>query len=180
MKATGIVRRVDDLGRIVIPKEIRRTLRIREGDPLEIYPEKDGGVLFRKYSPMGDLQDFAASVCESIAANTGCIAAVSDRDSIIALHGAPKRELVDKPNSQELDKLMEQRKNYRYQPGENLIRACESSDKYYLGVAAPILSQGDLMGCVMLLMGENKQPLAESDQKLAQTVAGFLGKQMEN
>ena len=180
MKATGIVRRVDDLGRIVIPKEIRRTLKIREGDPLEIYTEKDGGVIFRKYSPMGDLQEFAAQMCEAIGSTTGCIAAVSDRDSIIALHGAPKRDLVDKPNSQELDKLMEQRTNYRYQPGENLIRASESSDKYHLGVAAPILSQGDLMGCVMLMMGENKQPLAESDQKLAQTVAGFLGKQMEN
>ena len=135
MKATGIVRRVDDLGRIVIPKEIRRTLKIREGDPLEIYTEKDGGVIFRKYSPMGDLQEFASQMCEAIGSNTGCIAAVSDRDSIIALHGAPKRELVDKPNSQELDRLMEQRKNYRYQPGENLIRASESSDKYYLGVS---------------------------------------------
>ena len=102
MKATGIVRRVDDLGRIVIPKEIRRTLRIREGDPLEIYTEKDGGVIFRKYSPMGDLQPFAAQICEAIGANTGRIAAVSDRDAIIALSGAPKRELLDKPNSQEL------------------------------------------------------------------------------
>lgn len=89
MKATGIVRRIDDLGRVVIPKEIRRTLRIREGDPLEIYTEKDGGVIFRKYSPMGDLQDFAAQICESIGKNTGRIAAVSDRDSIIALSGAP-------------------------------------------------------------------------------------------
>ena len=180
MKATGIVRRVDDLGRIVIPKEIRRTLRIREGDPLEIYTEKDGGVIFRKYSPMGDLQDFATQICESIGSNTGRIAAVSDRDSIIALAGAPKRELMDKPNSQELDKLMEQRKNYRYVSGENLIKATEGSDKYHLGVAAPILSQGDLMGCVMLLLGEDHTPLQEHDQKLAQTVAGFLGKQMES
>ena len=180
MKATGIVRRVDDLGRIVIPKEIRRTLKIREGDPLEIYTEKDGGVIFRKYSPMGDLQDFAAQICESIGANTGRIAAVSDRDSIIALAGAPKRELVDKPNSQELDRLMEKRKNYRYMPGEALLRATESSDKYHLGVAAPILCQGDLMGCVLLLMGENLEAPDEADQKLAQTVAGFLGKQMES
>ena len=180
MKATGIVRRVDDLGRIVIPKEIRRTLKIREGDPLEIYTEKDGGVIFRKYSPMGDLQEFASQMCEAIGANTGCIAAVADRDSIIALHGAPKRELMDKPNSQELEKLMEQRKNYRFRAGEVPIRASEGSDKYYLGVASPILSQGDLMGCVMLLMGENGQPMQESDQKLAQTVAGFLGKQMES
>ena len=180
MKATGIVRRVDDLGRIVIPKEIRRTLRIREGDPLEIYTEKDGGVIFRKYSPMGDLQDFAAQLCDSIGANTGHVAAVSDRDSIIALSGAPKRELMDKPNSQELDRLMEQRKHYRYVSGDTMLKATEGSDKYFLGVASPILSQGDLMGCVMLLMGENDQPLAEADQKLAQTVAGFLGKQMES
>ena len=180
MKATGIVRRVDDLGRIVIPKEIRRTLKIREGDPLEIYTEKDGGVIFRKYSPMGDLQDFAAQICESIGANTGHVAAVSDRDAIIALAGAPKRELMDKPNSMELERLMEQRKNYRYQSGDALVRATESSDKYHLGVAAPILSQGDLMGCVMLLLGEDGKPLQEADQKLVQTVAGFLGRQMEN
>ena len=153
---------------------------ISDGDPLEIYTEKDGGVIFRKYSPMGDLQEFAASICESIGANTGHIAAVADRDSIIALHGAPKRELMDKPNSQALERLMEQRKNYRYLPGENPIRACETSDKYHLGVAAPILSQGDLMGCVMLLLSEDQKPLAEADQKLAQTVAGFLGKQMES
>ena len=180
MKATGIVRRVDDLGRIVIPKEIRRTLRIREGDPLEIYTEKDGGVIFRKYSPMGDLQDFAAQMCESIGANTGHVAAVADRDTIIALSGAPKRELMDKPNSPELEKLMEQRKNYRYQPGDTPVKAIEGSDKYYLGVVAPILSQGDLMGCVMLLMGQNANPMQEADQRLAQTVAGFLGRQMEN
>ena len=180
MKATGIVRRVDDLGRIVIPKEIRRTLRIREGDPLEIYTEKDGGVIFRKYSPRGDLQDFAAQMCDAIGANTGRIAAVADRESIIALSGAPKRELMDKPNSQALERLMEQRRNYRYTQGENLIKATEESDKYHLAVAAPILSQGDLMGCVMLLLGEDQQPLQEADQRLAQTVAGFLGKQMES
>ena len=170
----------DDLGRIVIPKEIRRTLRIREGDPLEIYTEKDGGVIFRKYSPMGDLQDFAAQLCDSIGANTGHVAAVSDRDSIIALAGAPKRELMDKPNSQELDRLMEQRKHYRYISGDTMLKATEGSDKYFLGVASPILCQGDLMGCVMLLMGENAEPMEESDQRLAQTVAGFLGKQMES
>ena len=153
---------------------------ISDGDPLEIYTEKDGGVIFRKYSPMGDLQDFAAQICDSIGANTGRIAAVSDRDAIIALSGAPKRELVDKPNSHELEKLMEQRKNYRYTPGDTLIRASESSDKYHLGVAAPILCQGDLMGAVLLLLGEDRTPFQESDQKLAQTVAGFLGKQMES
>ena len=180
MKATGIVRRVDDLGRIVIPKEIRRTLRIREGDPLEIYTEKDGGVIFRKYSPMGDLQEFAAQMCESIGAATGHIAAVADRDSIIALHGAPKRELIDKPNSQGLEKLMEQRKNYLFQSGDSPIPASDGAEKYHLGVAAPILSQGDLMGCVLLLLSENDKPLQEADQCLAKTAAGFLGKQLES
>ena len=180
MKATGIVRRVDDLGRIVIPKEIRRTLKIREGDPLEIYTEKDGGVIFRKYSPMGDLQEFAVQMCEAIGQNTGCIAAVSDRDSIIALAGASKRELLEKPNSQELDKLMENRKHYLYTPGSAMLRASENSEKYHLGVASPILCQGDLIGSVMFLLEENAQALAESDQRLAQTVAGFLGSQMES
>ena len=179
MKATGIVRRVDDLGRIVIPKEIRRTLKIREGDPLEIYTEKDGGVIFRKYSPMGDLQDFAAQMCEAITEGTGRIAAVTDRDAIIALHGAPKRELMDKPNSNALSKLMENRKNYRYEAGDVPIRPSDGVEKYHLGVAAPILSQGDLMGSVLLLLGEGDSPLQEADQRLAQTVAGFLGKQME-
>ena len=158
MKATGIVRRIDDLGRVVIPKEIRRTLRIREGDPLEIYTEKDGGVIFRKYSPMGDLQDFAAQICESIGKNTGRIAAVADRDSIIALSGAPRRELVDRRNSADLENLMEQRKSYRYSPGNVKLRAVEGSEKYYLGAAAPIVAQGDLMGCVMLLMDEEETP----------------------
>ena len=111
MKATGIVRRIDDLGRVVIPKEIRRTLRIREGDPLEIYTEKDGEVIFKKYSPMGDLGEFAGQICESIGKNTGYIAAVCDRDAIIAVHGVQKRELLDKRCSQELEQLMELRRS---------------------------------------------------------------------
>jgi len=180
MKATGIVRRIDDLGRVVIPKEIRRTLRIREGDPLEIYTEKDGEVIFKKYSPMGDLSDFAAQICDSIGKNTGRIAAVADRDSIIALAGAPRRDLLDKRNSQDLEHLMEQRKPYRYVAGDTMLRASEASERYFLGVAAPIISEGDLMGCVLLLMEEKDEPMDESDQKLAQTIAGFLGQQMES
>ena len=170
----------DDLGRVVIPKEIRRTLRIREGDPLEIYTEKDGEVIFKKYSPMGDLQDFAAQICESIGKNTGHIAAVADRDAIIAVAGAPKRDLLEKRNSAELEQLMEQRKSYRYRSGDPRLRAAEAVERYHLGVAAPIIAEGDLMGCVMLLLDENGSAPTESEQKLAQTVAGFLGKQMEN
>ena len=153
---------------------------ISSGDPLEIYTEKDGGVIFRKYSPMGDLQEFAAQMCESIGSATGRIAAVADRDCIIALHGAPKRELIDKPNSPELERLMGQRKNYLYKAGEPLIFAASGEEKYHLGAASPILSQGDLMGYVLLLLGEGDTPLQESDQRLARTAAGFLGKQMES
>lgn len=180
MKATGIVRRIDDLGRVVIPKEIRRTLRIREGDPLEIYTERDGEVIFKKYSPMGDLSELAAQLCESIAKNTGHIAVVCDRDSVIAVAGAPKRDLVDKRNSQELEQLMDQRKTYRYQSGDSRLRVSDSVERYHLGVAAPIVSEGDLMGCVALLLEANDLPLTEQEQKLVQTVSGFLGRQMEN
>ena len=180
MKATGIVRRVDDLGRIVIPKEIRRTLRIREGDPLDIYTEKDGGVIFRKYSPMGDLQEFAAQMCEAMGASSGAITAVSDRDAIIALSGAPKRELMDKPNSDALAKLMEQRKLYRYEKGAPIVPAADGVDKYHLGVAVPILCQGDLMGCVMTLLSEGDNAPEDADVKIARTAAEFLGKQMES
>ena len=180
MKATGIVRRIDDLGRVVIPKEIRRTLRIREGDPLEIYTERDGEVIFKKYSPMGDLTEAAAQMCESIAKNTGHIAVVSDRDSIIAVAGANKRDLMDKRNSQELEQIMEGRKTYCYQSGDSRIRVSDHVDKYHLGVASPILSEGDLMGCVMILLEEQDLPLNEPEQKLVQTVSGFLGRHMES
>ena len=152
---------------------------INEGDPLEIYTERNGEVIFKKYSPMGELSEFAEQICESLGRNTGRIAAVADRDSIIALSGAPKRELVDKQTSRELSEIMEQRRPYRYSGG-NRLRAAESVDGYYLGVAAPILSEGDLMGCVMVLMDDKSAPVGETEQKVCQTVAGFLGKQMES
>ena len=180
MKATGIVRRIDDLGRVVIPKEIRRTLRIREGDPLEIYTEKDGEVIFKKYSPMGDLTTFASQICESISRNTGHSAAVCDRDSVIAIAGAPKRSLLEKRNSGAVEQLMEQRRSYRY-TGDGAKLPLVEGERTFIGTAAPISSEGDLMGCVLLLMGEEETKLpTEFDQKLVQTVAGFLGRQMES
>ncbi|HBM75956.1 MAG TPA: stage V sporulation protein T, partial [Clostridiaceae bacterium] len=96
MKATGIVRRIDDLGRVVIPKEIRRTLRIREGDPLEIFTDREGGVILKKYSPIGELSDFAKEYTESLQQSIGNIVCISDKDSIIAVSGAPKKEYMDK------------------------------------------------------------------------------------
>ena len=164
MKATGIVRRIDDLGRVVIPQEIRRTLRIREGDPLEIYTEKDGEVIFKKYSPMGDLGDFAGQICESIGKNTGYIAAVCDRDAIIAVHGVQKRELLDKRCSQELEQLMELRRSYRYQDGDLPVRPTDGAERYRVGAAAPIVAEGDLMGCVLLLTEDGAPALDEAEQ----------------
>ena len=114
MKATGIVRRIDDLGRVVIPKEIRRTMRIREGDPLEIFTDRDGEVIFKKYSPIGELGDFAAQICDSLHRSTDAIAAVCDRDSIIAVSGASKRDFIDKRVSPALERVMESRGSVRY------------------------------------------------------------------
>ncbi len=179
MKATGIVRRIDELGRIVIPKEIRRTLHIREGDPLEIYTEKNGEVIFKKYSPMGDLTEFAGQICEAIGKNTGRIAAIADRDSIIAVCGAPRRELLEKRTSAQLQQLMTDRKHVLRQAEGQPVAVVEGS-AYTIGVAEPILAEGDLMGSVLLLAPEEGAQFDETDQKLASTVAAFLGRQLES
>lgn len=153
---------------------------ISDGDPLEIYTEKDGEVIFKKYSPMGDLTEFAGKICESIGKNTGHIAAICDRDTVIALSGAPKRELLDKSNSRELENLMEQRQSYRF-AGEKRLPVIDGGSSYWLAVAAPILSEGDLMGAVLLLMDESTAfSPTDDEQKLLQTIAGFLGRQMES
>ncbi len=160
--------------------KVFRVSVISSGDPLEIYTEKDGEVIFKKYSPMGDLTDSAAQICESIGKNTGHIAVVCDRDSIIAVAGAPRRELADKRISQELIQLMEARKVYRAPGGAAPLPILDGFDRYRVAVAAPVLSEGDLMGCVALLLEGGDAELGEAEQKLVQTVAGFLGKQMEN
>ena len=180
MKATGIVRRIDDLGRVVIPKEIRRTMRIREGDPLEIYTDKDGGVIFRKYSLMGGLSDFAAQMCETLNKTTGLVAVITDRDSCIAAAGAARRELTDKPISSQMEHLMEARRIYQFRPGETPIPVCEHSDTFFVSAAAPILSEGDVMGCVLFVGSGDQLATGEVEYKLIQTVSGFLGKHMES
>ena len=180
MKATGIVRRIDDLGRVVIPKEIRRTLRIREGDPLEIYTERDGEVIFKKYSPMGELTEFASQICDALNKSTDRIALVCDRDTVIAVTGAPKRDLMDKRVSPELESLMEARKTFRMERGGTEMPVVEGDEKYKIAVASPILSEGDLLGCVVFALPAGGQLPGEVEFKLAGTIAGFLGKQMEN
>ena len=179
MKATGIVRRIDDLGRVVIPKEIRRTMRIREGDPLEIFTNRDGEVIFKKYSPIGELSDFAGQICESLHKSTDGVAAVCDRDSVIACAGVPKKELVDKRVSEGLSEIMDGRKLYTAAQGIE-IPFIDGDEKLFISVAAPILAEGDVMGCVVYTARSNAVPPSEVQVKLASTVASFLGKQMEN
>ncbi len=178
MKATGIVRRIDDLGRVVIPKEIRRTMRIREGDPLEIYPTREGEVIFKKYSLIGGLEDFAAQFCDTLNRSTNFTAAVTDRDAVIAIAGNGKRELLGKQISSELEEIMEQRSIYRYQGEGRPICVSDSNDKYTAAVAAPILCEGDVLGLVVFLSAQ-PQAGGETEYKLAQTVAAFLGRHME-
>jgi len=180
MKATGIVRRIDDLGRVVIPKEIRRTMRIREGDPLEIFTDKDGELIFKKYSPIGELSDFAAQICDSLRRSTDGIAAVCDRDAVIAIAGGAKKELMDKPISPQLAEIMEDRSAYRHENGASCLPVSSVDEKYCISVAAPVISEGDVMGCVLFITPRGSAPGTEIEYKLAQTVSSFLGKQMES
>ena len=179
MKATGIVRRIDDLGRVVIPKEIRRTMRIREGDPLEIYTDRDGEVIFRKYSLLGGVSDFAGQICDTIYKNTGRPTLVTDRDGVVAVAGAPKREFGDKPVSDALERIMNERSVYQQRDqGEN-IPVTAASAALSVCVAAPILAQGDVLGCVVIARSAGDPPAGETEYTLARTVACFLGRHME-
>jgi AbrB family transcriptional regulator (stage V sporulation protein T) len=180
MKATGIVRRIDDLGRVVIPKEIRRTMRIREGDPLEIYTSRDGEVIFKKYSLLGGVEDFASQLCETMSRSTGSICAVTDRDTIIAVAGGGKRELMGKRITPELEQIMESRKIYQYAGDGRPVAVSDSTDKLLTAVAAPILAEGDLLGLVLFISGDDAAVTGEAEYKLAQTIAAFLGRHMES
>ena len=178
MKATGLVRRIDDLGRVVIPKEIRRTMRIREGDPLEIYTDREGGVIFKKYSQLGDVTDFAVQLCDTLSRVAGSPAVITDRDNCIAAGGVPRREVVDKRVSARVEQIMVGRQSFSAsgQP----VYLCDGSEKYRVLVAVPILSEGDVLGCVLFISEGEGPQLGEVEVKLAQTAAGFLGKHMES
>ncbi len=180
MKATGIVRRIDDLGRVVIPKEIRRTMRIRDGDPLEIYTDRDGEVIFKKYSPMGELGAFAAQLCETLYKTAGIPAVITDRDAVIGVAGVSKRDVMERRLSTALEDMMEQRRTYRLSPGETAMPALDGDDRYSVLVASPILAEGDVSGCVLFLKTDTTEEATETEFKLVQTISGFLGRQMES
>ena len=180
MKATGIVRRIDDLGRVVVPKEIRRTLRIREGDPLEIFTDREGEIILKKYSPIGELGIFAQQYADSMAQTMGQVVAVTDRDQFVAIAGTAKRDFLTKPISKELETLMSERESMVASKGEkNYIKISLEEDDFEQQVIMPIISEGDVVGSILILSKSEKDKFGEMELKVAGTAASFLGRQME-
>ena len=181
MKATGIVRRIDDLGRVVIPKEIRRTLRIREGDPLEIFTDRQGEIILKKYSPIGEISIYAQEYAESLATTLSCTVCITDHDQIVAAAGFGKKDLQDKHIGKEIEKVIAQREQVVSYLGEKQFVAIieELAETFSSQVISPILCAGDILGSVILLDRNEKKRVGEVELKLASCAANFLGKQME-
>lgn len=183
MKATGIVRRIDELGRIVVPKEIRRKLKLREGDPIEIFTDREGGVILKKYSPIRELTNFASEYCESLQHIIGNIILICDKDNIISVSGIVKKEYLEKKVSADLEKVMEGRKAMVFGEGMRgpipLFEDEEIESKYSAQVIAPILAEGDVIGTVIILSREQGEMFSKIEIKIAETAASFLGKQIE-
>ena len=183
MKATGIVRRIDDLGRVVIPKEIRRTLRIREGDPLEIYTESDGTVIFRKYSPIGEMSEFVPVYCDVLARVSGMPILICDKDHVVAVSGTAKKEYIERRITPSLEELMQSRKSYildiNSQTKSENFYPIEGINTYAI-IAIPIISAGDVTGSVIMLENGTDISSLDAETKLVKSAAMFLGKQMEN
>jgi AbrB family transcriptional regulator (stage V sporulation protein T) len=178
MKATGIVRRIDDLGRIVIPKEIRRSFRIKEGDPLEIFTDAEGEVIFKKYSPIGELSNFASQYAEVLHKSGGLPIAIMDNDHVVAASGISKREILERRVTKNLEELMENRAIHITNDKIPSVNAIEGYDRK-ANIVYPIIYGGDVSGAVCMMEDENHTLPSESDIKLVQVAAAFLGKQME-
>ena len=178
MKATGIVRRIDDLGRVVIPKEIRRTMRIREGDPLEIYTDANGEVIFKKYSQVGELSSLTAQYAEVLHKSTGLPVVITDRDRVISCAGVPKKETVERRITQALENVMESRTPFIFARDGEPFRPIEGVERD-AAAAFPIIGAGDVSGAVVLLAADGATVPSQTEIKLVQVAASFLGKQME-
>ena len=179
MKATGIVRRIDDLGRVVIPKEIRRTMRIREGDPLEIYTDRDGEVIFKKYSPVGELSTFALEYAEALSKTGGYPVIICDCDHVIAVSGMPKKEVLERRVSSALEELMSGRKTFVLATlNEERLYPVEGIDRHAI-VAMPIIVSGDVCGSIVLLSSDEHKTANEAEKKLCAVAASFIAKQLE-
>ena len=185
MKATGIVRRIDDLGRVVIPKEIRRTMRIREGDPLEIYTDREGEVIFKKYSPIGELASFASQYAETLHKTCSLSVVICDRDAVIACAGVSRKDYTDKKLSAKLEEIIESRSLYFHKEDDETVPVLSDGSSHFVSCAMPIISEGDIVGCVASVTDQPRDarkdsPSAEVESKLILTAAGFLGRQLEN
>ncbi|MGL4796439.1 MAG: stage V sporulation T C-terminal domain-containing protein [Paraclostridium sp.] len=179
MRATGIVRRIDDLGRVVIPKEIRKTLRIREGDPLEIFTAKDGEVILKKYSPIGELNEFSQEYAETLGETLGHGVVVTDLDSIIAVSKLPKKDYKEKSISKDLEQLIENRTVNYVKDNKLVALHKDDSMEYASQIVMPIVSvSGDCIGSICLV-SKDAAGLTESDEKLLKVAANFLGKQVQ-
>ncbi len=181
MKATGIVRRIDDLGRVVIPKEIRRTLRIKEGDPLEIFTDREGEVILKKYSPIGELGAFAKEYAEALAASSGHGVCITDRDQIIAAAGGIRKDYIGKAISRQLETSIQSREQLLSNQGEKSYISItnEVKENVQPQVICPIISEGDAIGAVIFLGKDGRSRMGEVERALAKCAAGFLGRQME-
>jgi AbrB family transcriptional regulator, stage V sporulation protein T len=177
MKATGIVRRIDDLGRVVIPKEIRRTLRIREGDPLEIFVDRDGEVILKKYSPISELSDFAKEYAEALYDSLGNPVLICDRDTYIALAGGSKKDYLNKNISELVEKTMEDRTSTLVNQQSNIALVEGNEEPVSSYTIGPIIANGDPIGAVIIFAKEGS--LGDVEQKAVETAAGFLARQME-
>ena len=185
MKATGIVRRIDDLGRIVIPKEIRRTLRFREADPVEIFTGTDGEIILKKYSPVGELGGFARQYADALAQTSGHIVCITDRDCVIAVSGGDRKSLLGKPLSKGLQNAIEDRMNLSAQKNDKeyvniTADGQENHEDYVWQSVSPILCEGDAIGAVIITSRDAESRCTETENKLAHSAAAFLGKQMES
>ena len=182
MKATGIVRRIDDLGRVVVPKEIRRTLRLREGTPLEIFTDREGEIILKKYSPMMELNAFAGQYADAMAQSTGLMVCITDRDQVVAAAGGAKKDFFQKPISRALEHVIQERATV--QAGKDDRNYVEVSAEDMEGVTAqvvtPIICEGDAIGAVVIMSREPRAKFSEGELRLAATAAGFLGRQMES
>ena len=174
MKATGIVRRIDDLGRVVIPKEIRRTLRIREGDPLEIFTDREGEIILKKYSPIGEFGMPVKLYAESLSQTMGCT------DQVIAVSGAGKKDLEERFVRKEFLQVLGDREVLTACQGDDrYVKVTEEMNEYEDEVISPIISAGDIIGAVVLLNKDKKKHFGEVEQRVAVSAADFLGRQME-
>jgi len=183
MRATGIVRRIDELGRVVIPKEIRRTLRIREGDPLEIFTDHDGEVVLKKYSPIGEIATIAKDYTDSLYRTLGHVTLISDRDAVVSASGSTKKDYMEKGLSQEVDQIMQSRQlqMLNLSSGARMIPITpdDRSDNYSAQIIAPIIADGEIIGSLILLSRGSGVQMSEVDQKVAETTANIVGRQME-